>query len=93
LVDLLHDDIKFDGVPIGISNGLPEESRFRLGRARVSGCPGLETALGTVEMVLVPSDHKYFDDPACLATGRLRMVVFNCPRNRGSTFAVPVMGH
>ena len=52
---LLHDDIEaataFDGVPIGISDGLPEEGRFHLGRARVSGCPGLQHALGAVEML------------------------------------------
>ena len=43
----------FDGVPIGISDGLPEGRRFRLGRTRVSGCPSLESALGAVEMLLV----------------------------------------
>ena len=73
----------FDGVPIGISDGLPEGRRWYLDCSRVSGCPGLENALGAVEMLLVPSDHKYFDSPACLATGRLSMVVFVCPRNRG----------
>ena len=36
----------FDGVPIGISDGLPKNRRFRLARSRVSGCPGLENALG-----------------------------------------------
>ena len=56
----------FDGVPIGIGEGLPEEGRFCLSRYRVSGCPGLENALSAVEMVLVPSDRKYFDSPACL---------------------------
>ena len=44
----------FDGVPIGISDGLPEPRRFCLGRCRVSGSPGLENALGAVEMLLVP---------------------------------------
>ena len=44
----------FDGVPIGISDGLPKNRRFCLGRRWVSGCPGLENALGAVEMVLVP---------------------------------------
>ncbi len=43
----------FDGVPIGISDGLPEPRRFCLGRCRVSGCPSLENALGAVEKVLV----------------------------------------
>ena len=70
LVDLIHDGVEaamaYDGVPIGISDGLPEPRRFCLGRCRVSGCPGLENSLGAVEMVLVPSDRKYFDSPACL---------------------------
>ena len=57
----------FDGVPIGISNGLPEPRRFCLGCCRVSGCPELESAQGWVEMLLVPSNRKYFDSPACLA--------------------------
>ena len=56
----------FDGVPIGISDGLPELRCFCLGRCRVSGCPGLENALGAVEMVLVPSDRKDVDSPAFL---------------------------
>ena len=43
----------FDGVPIGISDGLPKPLRFCLGRCRVSGCPGLENALRAVEMLLV----------------------------------------
>ena len=38
----------FDGVPMGIGDGLPEPRRFCLGRCRVSGCPGLEKALGAV---------------------------------------------
>ena len=53
----------FDGIPTGISDGLPEPRRFCLGRCRVSGYPGLENALGAVEMLLVPSDRKYFDSP------------------------------
>ena len=36
----------FDGVPISISDGLPKNRRFYLGRYGVSGCPGLENALG-----------------------------------------------
>ena len=40
----------FDGVPIGIGDGLPQPRRFCLGRCRVSGCPGLDNALGAVEM-------------------------------------------
>ena len=60
----------FDGVPIAISHGLPGGRRFWLGRCRVSGCPGLENALGAVEMLLVPSGRRYFDSPACLTTGR-----------------------
>ena len=44
----------FDGVPIGIGDGLRKNRRFCLGRYRVSGCPGLENALGAVEMLLVP---------------------------------------
>ena len=43
-----------DGVPIGLSDGLPEGRRFCIDRCRVSGCPGLENALGAVEMLLVP---------------------------------------
>ena len=54
----------FDGVPIGISDGLPKNRRFCLGRCRVSGCPDLENALGAVEMFLVPSDCIHFDAPA-----------------------------
>ena len=56
----------FDGDPIGITDGLPKNRRFRLGRCRVSGCPGLENALGAVEMLLVPSDREYLDSPVCL---------------------------
>ena len=70
LVDLIHDGVEaamaFDGVPIGIGDGLPEGRRWCLDRSRVSGCPGLENALGAVEMLLVPGDRKYFDSPACL---------------------------
>ena len=58
LVDLIHDGVEaamvFDGVPIGIGDGLPEGRRFCLGRYRALGCPGLENALGAVEMFLVP---------------------------------------
>ena len=38
--------MEFDGVPTGVSDGLPEPRRFCLGCCRVSGCPGLENALG-----------------------------------------------
>ena len=57
----------FDGVPIGISYGSPECRRFCLGRCRVSGCPGLENALGAVEMLLVPNDRNHFESPVGLA--------------------------
>ena len=43
-----------DGVPIDIRDGLLEPRRFCLGRCWVSGCPGLESALGAVKMLLVP---------------------------------------
>ena len=43
------------------------QTRQRPGQKRWgSPCPGLEKALGAVEMVLVPSDRKDFDSPACL---------------------------
>ena len=49
VVDLIHDGVEaaiaLDGVPIGISDGLPKNCRFWLGRYRVSGCPGLENPL------------------------------------------------
>ena len=71
LVDLIDDGIEaamaFDGVPIGISDGLPEPRRFCLARSRVSGCPSVENALGVVEMLLVPSDRNYVDSPTGLA--------------------------
>ena len=58
LVDLVHDRVEAamacDGVPIAISDGLPQPRRFWCGRCRVSGCPGLENPLGAVEMVPVP---------------------------------------
>ena len=73
----------FKGVPIGFGDGLPKGRRWCLGRSRVSGCPGLENPLGAVEMLLVPSDRKDFDSPACLATIRLSMVGLICPRNQG----------
>ena len=73
----------FDGVPIGISDGPPEPRCSCLDRSRVSGCPGLENVLGTVEIVLVPSNRNHFDSLACLATGRLSMVDPICPRNQG----------
>ena len=57
LVDLVHDGVEaataFDGVPIGISEGLPEPRRFR-SRSWISGCPGLARTLRAVEMLLVP---------------------------------------
>ena len=43
----------FDGVPTGFGDGLPEGRRWCLGRCRVSGCPGLDNALGAVEMLRV----------------------------------------
>ena len=36
---------------IGASDGLPKGRRFCLRRARVSGCPGPQRALGAVEML------------------------------------------
>ena len=48
----------FDGVPIGISDGLPACLHFYRGRCRVLGCPGLENALRAVGTVLVSSDRK-----------------------------------
>ena len=70
LVDLLQDDIEatmaFDGAPSGISDGLPGRRRLCLGSGRVSGGLGLENPLGAVEMLLVPSNRKYLDPPACL---------------------------
>ena len=68
-----------DGIPIG--DRLLEARCSCRDRSRVSGCPSGEKPLVTVEMVRVPSDHKYFDGPACLATGRLSMVGLICPRN------------
>ena len=59
-----HDD--FDGGPIGISDGLPKNRCFCLGRYRGSGCPGLENARGAGEMLLVLTDRKDFDSRACL---------------------------
>ncbi len=47
----------FDGIPIGISDGLPEGRRLCRARARISACPGLENALGEVEMSLVPGER------------------------------------
>ena len=70
LVDFIHDGVEaamaFDGVPIDISDGLPENRRICLGRCLASGCHGQENALGAVETVLVPSNPKYFDSPFCL---------------------------
>ena len=44
------------------------QTRQRPGqKRRGSGCPGLEKALGAVEMLLVPSDRKDFDSPASVA--------------------------
>ncbi len=44
------------------------QTRQRPGqKRRGSPCPGLEKALGAVEMLLVPSDRKYFDSPASVA--------------------------
>ena len=40
----------FDSVPIGISDGSPESRCFCHSRSRVSGCPGLENALGAVDV-------------------------------------------
>ena len=39
----------FDGVPIGISDGLPQPRCFWRGRARVWGCTGLENALSAID--------------------------------------------
>ena len=73
----------FDHCPIGIGDGLSEPRWSCLDRSLVSGCPSLENALGTVDMVLVPSDRNHFDSPACIATGGLSMVGIICPRNQG----------
>ncbi len=43
-----------DGVPIGISDGLPKNRRFWRGRSHVSRCLDLENAPGVVEMLRVP---------------------------------------
>ena len=44
------------------------QTRQRPGqKRRGSPCPGLEKALGAVEMLLVPSDRKNFDSPASVA--------------------------
>ncbi len=66
LNDGIETAMAFNGVPIGISDSLAKNRRFRLGNCRVSGCPSLENALGAVEMLLVPSDREYRDSPACL---------------------------
>ena len=61
----------FDGVPIGISDGLPKNRRF----CRVSGGPGLENVLGAVEMLVVPSDRRYFDSPTFPASAHCYTVL------------------
>ncbi len=71
----------FDHRPTGYSDGLPEGRIWRLDRSHVSGSPGLENALGVVEMVLVLNDREYLDSPVCLATGRVSMMRLICPRN------------
>ena len=44
------------------------QTRQRPGQKRQgSGCPGLEKALGAVEMLLVPTDRKDLDSPASVA--------------------------
>ena len=63
----------FDGVPIGASDGLPKNGRFCHGRARVSGCPGLENAPGAVGMLLVPLRRQPARPSHTL--GRLRSLV------------------
>lgn len=75
--------VAFERVPIGIGDGLPQDSRVPGGLPIGAGCPELEPPAGAVEMMLVPSDYKYLESPACLATGRLRMVDIICPRNQG----------
>ena len=62
--------------------GLPKDCRQRINRSRVSGFPALDNTPGAID-TLIPSDHKYFGSPACLATGRLSMVVPIWPRNHG----------
>ena len=57
----------FDHLPIGIGEGLTQESRFWLARFRGWGGPSLKNALGAVEVLLVSSDRKYLNSPACLA--------------------------
>ena len=62
LRDLFHDGVEvavaFDGIPIGISDGLPEGRRFWLARFRGWGGPGLENVLGAVENLLVPPQRR-----------------------------------
>ena len=65
----------FDGVPIGISDGLPAGLHFCRSRCRVLGCPGLENALRAVGTVLVSSDRKELDSPACLPELVLKLTV------------------
>ena len=61
----------FDGVPTGISDGLPEPRRFCLGRCRVSDCPSLENPLGAVEMLLCPTSTTTC---SCLSYSRAPLV-------------------
>ena len=70
LVDLLHDDIEaamaFDRVPIGIGDGLPQESRLPEGLPLGAGCPELEPPSGAVEMFLLPGHRDHLDAAAPL---------------------------
>ena len=56
----------FDGVPIGIGDGLPQESRLPGGLPLGAGCAELEPPPGTVEMFLLPGHRDHLDAAAPL---------------------------
>ena len=57
----------FDGVPIGISDGSPQNGDFPLGLAHASAGPGFEHPLGPVQKVLFPGNRNQLDAPASAA--------------------------
>ena len=54
----------FDGVPIGLSDGLAKHEGLFFVVAQLSGYPGLEPSAGAVQELLLPGDRYHLDTPA-----------------------------
>ena len=56
----------FDGVSIGISDGLAKHEGFFFVVAHLCGCPGLEPLAGAVQALLLPGNRNQLATPTGL---------------------------